>query len=284
MTSRSACFFKDGDFGIDEWPTVARTEEGDIRRRSSHTRKGALPAGSKEGTSASTRGVGTSASVRSRAPAKVSEREEAIVVRPPPRLKLRPSASASALLQGTSATSKDQGSAGVGKSNNSGPENSNVPPPTIPVVTPSVTEGLAPSRVYHPPQTVVSPTQVGGRCQLLFLEDVGRFEEALSNDSLKAADCIQLWTELEMIRERERAELRACKSLVERRDGMISFFLEELNKKAERALQKLRESLPGEEDGDTTIRGPGDEEEDEEEDGEGEPEVETVGAGESVEA
>ena len=75
MTSRSACFFKDGDFGIDEWPTVARTEEGDIRRRSSHTRKGALPAGSKEGTSASTRGVGTSASVRSRAPAKVSERD-----------------------------------------------------------------------------------------------------------------------------------------------------------------------------------------------------------------
>jgi len=264
-SKRAGCSFGKVDFGVDRWPRLNKTREGDIRRAASSGIKISIPAGGKGEVSSSK---------RSKAPAKASGQEELVAVRPTQKLKLRASTSASALLQTAPAVSEIQESVGVVSTLKSGPEKSAVRPSIIPTIAPS-----DPSvRLYQPPQTNVSPAQVTGRGQWVFVEDIGRFETALGNDSLGVSELQRLSTELSMIRERELAELRACQSLVEGRSELVQFLIKRLDKKAKRAMEKLLEDDSEDEDGNTTIRGLG-EDEGEEEDDEEEANAEAGGSG-----
>jgi len=258
-SSRSACSFGEDDFGIDKWPTLSKTKLGDEKRSASYARKDTSTIGDQERPSETVSGVGGSVFVLPKAPAKVSGKGGSIMIPSLPKLRLRPSTSASALLQTAPAVSDIQESVGAVSTRKSGPGRSNVPSPIIPTFAPS-----DPSvRLYQPPQTNVSPAQVTGRGQWVFVEDIGRFEKAISNTSLNASEIQQLRTELEMIRDRELSELRACQRLVDGREEMFGVLLKRLSKKAKEAMQKLLDE-GSEEEGDTTIRVLGEDEGEEE--------------------
>jgi len=250
-SKRAGCSFGKVDFGVDKWPRLNKTEEGDIRRAASSGIKISIPAGGKGEASLSK---------RSKAPVKASGQEEPITVCPTRKLKLRALTSASALLQTAPAVSEIQESVGVIPTRKSGLEKSAVRPSIIPTIAPS-----DPSvRLYQPPQTNVLLAQVTGRGQWVFVEDIGRFETALGNDSLGVSELQRLSTELSMIRERELAELRACQSLVEGHSELVQFLIKRLDKKAKRAMEKLLEDDSEDEDGNKTIRGLGEDKGEEE--------------------
>jgi len=110
------------------------------------------------------------------------------------------------------------------------------------------------------------------------MEDLGRFEKALSDRSMGAFESNQLLAELTTIQERENGELRVCQRAVESRQEVFSILQRRLARRAKNAMKKLLEDDSDEEDGDKTIRGLG-EDEGEEEDDEGEANAEAGGSG-----
>ena len=268
MNSRSACSFGSSDFGIDVWPKIVKTPTGAVTSNVG-------------GPSASTRVAGTSSSVRSRATAKVSERGETAAIRPTPRMRLRPSASASALLQVPSTVAGTQEPMDVTPTRDPMPEK----PTTQLSAAPGVAPSEASARLYQPPHTTVSPVQGTGRGYWVFVEDLGRFEKAISDRSLGMIESNQLLAELSTIQRRERGELQVCQAVVDSREEVFKILHRRLSRKAKATMQKLWDEDSEGEDGDTTIKGVGDGDGDrDEEDAQGDPNPEASGSGERIEA